>query len=339
MCDKHEDHEIISSVFVAYFLASTILFLKIILDGPEMNKKSYFKGMECEIKKRVRCEGFVLLKDTGIISPQDLQDNMKFFIDEPMEYFAGSAERHKITKNIFTTNKKPADKILPPHQEMSYARKFPKTIVFGCSQKATKGGDSILVDMVRLTDMLSIALLTKFLSRNFRIKLFFKSSNSKYDGLPILTWNDAFLVDNPMEAENSAIAEGYHVEWELNKNIMSLEHHVPGYLYHQSLDKKVIFNSVYPNCISKKFNDELLSEYPFLEDYGYHWDDDSRLSEEEITELKQAYEKCSSKFLLEKGDVLVINNLLTSHGRLPYQGDRRINVLLGDPLNWKSDVY
>ncbi|MFI9613276.1 hypothetical protein ACIHCM_16660 [Streptomyces sp. NPDC052023] len=34
-----------------------------------------------------------------------------------------------------------------------------------------------------------------------------------------------------------------------------------------------------------------------------------------------------------EGDVMVVDNILTAHGREPFRGERRIVVAMGDPVN------
>ena len=48
--------------------------------------------------------------------------------------------------------------------------------------------------------------------------------------------------------------------------------------------------------------------------------------------LREAYRLEAVSFPWRRGDVLMLDNLLASHGREPYEGDRRIVVGMTEPL-------
>ena len=54
--------------------------------------------------------------------------------------------------------------------------------------------------------------------------------------------------------------------------------------------------------------------------------DDSEITKLEISEIMEAYKKSTVQFKWEKGDVLMLDNMLMSHGRNPFKGKRNIIV-------------
>jgi len=52
-----------------------------------------------------------------------------------------------------------------------------------------------------------------------------------------------------------------------------------------------------------------------------------------MKELRTVHEQCTLKLRLEKGDVLVMDNLRVAHGRTDYSGHRLIGLLLSDMIS------
>jgi alpha-ketoglutarate-dependent taurine dioxygenase len=49
--------------------------------------------------------------------------------------------------------------------------------------------------------------------------------------------------------------------------------------------------------------------------------------------ILEVYQEIEVTFPWEKGDVLLVDNLLTAHGRNPYTGERQIFVVIGDTFS------
>jgi hypothetical protein len=70
-------------------------------------------------------------------------------------------------------------------------------------------------------------------------------------------------------------------------------------------------------------------EYPFNTYYG----DGTPIEIEVINEIGNAYEASKKYFTWQKGDILLLDNMLMSHGRNSYKGQRSIIVGMADPYS------
>ena len=63
-----------------------------------------------------------------------------------------------------------------------------------------------------------------------------------------------------------------------------------------------------------------------------YYGDGSRIEPEVLEELREAYRQETIAFPWQAGDVMVLDNILTAHGRGPYSGPRKILVTMADPI-------
>lgn len=82
----------------------------------------------------------------------------------------------------------------------------------------------------------------------------------------------------------------------------------------------------------------LLSEYNWVEHQRYAWKtsiQNLHLSKTEIKEITNAIFKNMTVFRWKTGDVLLIDNIKTAHGRLNIDGDRTLHVFISTYIDQK----
>mmetsp|Transcript_31272 Transcript_31272/g.58304 ORF Transcript_31272/g.58304 Transcript_31272/m.58304 type:complete len:92 (+) Transcript_31272:131-406(+) len=62
------------------------------------------------------------------------------------------------------------------------------------------------------------------------------------------------------------------------------------------------------------------------------WGDGSDILQDEIDHLRQVYLDSSVEVLLESGDAVIVDNLQWAHGRLPYEGLRKMGLIMSPLL-------
>ncbi|MBE9048515.1 TauD/TfdA family dioxygenase [Pleurocapsales cyanobacterium LEGE 10410] len=61
-----------------------------------------------------------------------------------------------------------------------------------------------------------------------------------------------------------------------------------------------------------------------------YYGDGSPLESQDIEAIDKAYEQATVSFPWQKGDILMLDNVLTAHSRNPYKGERKIVVSMGE---------
>jgi len=84
-------------------------------------------------------------------------------------------------------------------------------------------------------------------------------------------------------------------------------------------------------CLDAAVRQALLSVFR-PEDLPRHvyYGDGSPIEDSVMQEISELYRKCAVDFPWQEGDVLMLDNMLTAHGRHPFVGPRQIVVALGE---------
>ncbi|MBW1295665.1 TauD/TfdA family dioxygenase [Aquimarina litoralis] len=263
--------------------------------------------------------GAILCRGFEINTVEKFQSLMQHFSKDLLEYKMRSSPRFELTNNVYVSTTHPKDQVIHMHSESSYAPNHPERITFCCIQEPMEGGETPIADNRMIFNFLNDELRDKFLAKEVQ----YRRNLNKRLGLP---WQEAFQTDDKKEVEKECIDTGINFNW-INEDELEINWTKKAVWSHPVTDEKIWFNHAL--FFNKHLqNEDILNsivsdnELPFNTFYG----DGSEISIEDIEVLKDAYNKATTKFSWEKGDVLFLDNLLFSHGRNSYSGDRKIIV-------------
>jgi hypothetical protein len=142
-------------------------------------------------------------------------------------------------------------------------------------------------------------------------------------------------TESEQEVEEYFESNGIAYSW--GENVLYTSYVTGAAIEHFQLGQKVWFNQAHAFHLSslstnarktvEKYYREL--EIPNQAYYG----DGSKIDDEDIQIIREAYKKVWYLFDWEKGDILMLDNMLISHGRLPFEGERRILVMMGGVID------
>ncbi|MNT40106.1 Taurine catabolism dioxygenase TauD, TfdA family [compost metagenome] len=64
--------------------------------------------------------------------------------------------------------------------------------------------------------------------------------------------------------------------------------------------------------------------------------DGTPIPDEAMALIGELYEACAVRFDWQRGDVVMLDNMLAAHARDPYEGPRKIVVAMGDMFDRKQ---
>jgi alpha-ketoglutarate-dependent taurine dioxygenase len=291
--------------------------------NPGLNLIDWLNKNKDQFEKELMKHGGILLRGFGIQSAEDFNNFMKCFNTEPLPYMFRSSPRKeldKTIKNIYLSTSYPSNRSINMHNESSYSRIWGKKIVFCCIKPSLKGGETPLADCRRVINDIRPDLVEKFRTRGVKYRR---------NLLPDLgmSWQEVFQTDDINVAK--ATCAKYHIAYKFdNEEKFVIEWLKPAVYRHPLSNEETWFNHVlFFNKYSRyeelglSSNDSIPDEYLTSDTF---FGDGSEITYEEYLEIKNAYLRNLVVFPYEKGDILFLDNMLTAHGRKPYQGDRII---------------
>lgn len=254
--------------------------------------------------------------------------------DKWLQITEESSPRDPVKKNTFTSTRYQQDQAIFFHNENSYATVWPSNVLFYCDVPSTTGGETPLSDCRAIYKNIPSDIREKFEHK----KLMYVRTFSNNMGIP---WKKAFRVESKEElneyCKKNAIED---ISWKKDGTP------VLKYVRNTSLIHPITGDPVWFNH-GTFFNVHSLEQtikYFFLNNLGQealpfntYYGDGSEIEEDVIHTLRDLYEKHSTSYTWEKGDVVLIDNMLTAHGRKPFEGERNILVAMTDPME-RNDI-
>jgi alpha-ketoglutarate-dependent taurine dioxygenase len=253
---------------------------------------------------------------------------------ETLEYKERSSPRTVVSGKIYTSTEYSASQPIFPHNENSYQLSWPTKIFFFCLIPASEGGETPIVDSRRVFQRLSPELRERFIRKEV---MYVRNFGAEFG----LRWSFAFQTTDKKMVEEHCRGNEISYEWHENDRLRTKAIR-PVVVRHPRTGEWSWFNHAtffHYSTLDPQMRDALLSELgeknlPNNTYYG----DGSRIEPEVLEELRTAYREESIHFPWQAGDVLMLDNLLVAHGRMPYSGARKVVVGMADPLSWK-DVH
>jgi len=282
-----------------------------------------------EIKAVMAEHGVLLLRGFNVLDGGGLGDVMTALFGRSMDYLFRSTPRTAVGGRVFTATEYPRNHAIPMHSELSYHRDWPMHLIFGCVQAAEQGGETPIADLRAVTRRLGAERVARFAERRV---LYVRNYGHNVD----LPWQVVFQTDDQSEVER--YCKGYGIDWEwLGEGQLRTRHVSQGVATRPGDHEPVWFNQAHLFHVSALPEDvrEALIEL-FGEDglprHAYYGDGE-RIADDEIAAVNAAFDAERVYFHWQPGDALLVDNMRFAHGRMPYEGKRRVLVAMASPFS------
>jgi alpha-ketoglutarate-dependent taurine dioxygenase len=278
------------------------------------------------IEEHLRRSGALLFRGFGVNTLELFEEVVKAVTPRLLTYTERSTPRTSVGGDIYTATEYPADRHIPLHNENSYSHAFPRRLWFCCLQPAERGGETPLADSREVLRRLTPQTTARFAERGV---MYVRNYGQGID----LDWQTAFQTTSRRDVEDYCRGAGIEFEWRGAGGLRTRQVR-PATQVAPETGEPVWFNQAHLFHISSLepgVREDLLRTTA-EEDLTRHayYGDGSPIAEETLEEIRAAYRECAVTFPWQRGDVLLVNNLLTAHGRNPYQGARRVLVAMAD---------
>ncbi len=332
----------------------------IITPQNDKNIESLKKWLSCNtefLRKKISTVGGILFQGFNIQTPEDFQDIAKTI--EPnlctTHDFDDSA-RMWFTENIyeaFPSSFKSDPLPVDYHNEDSFMPYVPSTIMLCSIKPADFGGESMFSDCRKVFESFPLKFQQKIIKKTIR------NSFTLHDSV--------FLVNSKIPKHNKKIeklAQKYGATeiHRIDNFNTRFTFEIPTVIKHEASDNPVWFSRAHQACglanivdiwYSYKYRNNIFSTlksyYLILktiyfyyknslfslwksenDKVVYSYEDGSKISIFDQIRIRKAHWKNSTILPLKAGDLIILDNRLITHARMPYKGNRKLLSCIGN---------
>jgi alpha-ketoglutarate-dependent taurine dioxygenase len=301
--------------------------IRLQLDIEGMSASAWVDEYQQDVRDILKANGAVLIRGLKVPGSSQFGKILStLFGSELLEYTYRSTPRTELRGNVYTATEYPAAEVIPQHNENSYSRHWPNRIGFLCMVPSPVGGETPISDSRIVYNLLPESVRNKFEEKG----VMYVRNYSTLD----LPWTEVFQTSDKNEVEAFCKANDLTCEWR-GENDLRTSQVNQATAIHSVTGEKVWFNQAHlfhASSLSKEIAETLISSLgeenlPRNSYYG----DGSPLEPEVLNLIRDAYEKTKIKFPWKANDLLLLDNMLFTHGREAFSGPRKVLVGMACP--------
>jgi len=238
------------------------------------------------------------------------------------------APRRELADGVWSAPEWAADREQCLHHEQGGAVEVPRVLLLACLAPAAAGGALLLGDTRAALRALPADLADRFRAEGWRLDRTFRP----YLGLP---WTEAFGVADRDGMQRHAAEHDLDAEW-LPDGALHVRQRRAAVVRHPGTGEDCWFNDVAffsQWSVDAEERGVLLAAFgPDGIPYNTSFGSGGPLGEPDWRRVLDAYDAVMSRVEWRAGDVLVLDNLLTAHGREPFTGEWKTAVAPAEPV-------
>jgi alpha-ketoglutarate-dependent taurine dioxygenase len=265
--------------------------------------------------------GALLFRGFDVRTPENFRSfARKFSGKEFFNYAGGASPRTALEKNVYNSTEYPPNLTLDLHNELSYSKVYPRHLYFFCQTAPEKGGATTLGDSRRILRKIRPEIVGFFKRKGVLYERnLHAETGSGY------SWQEAFETDDKRTVECVCKKTGADYEWQANGGLR-LRQICPATKVHPETGAEVWFNQAH-GFHHSALDAETLAEYraakmkPRLNSF---FGDGSPICALMLEHVREVLRRETIQHRWQTGDILILDNILTAHGRMPFEGARKI---------------
>jgi len=241
----------------------------------------------------------------------------------------GLAPRQRYAQGVYSSSTWPPNQPMCMHHELSYALEPPRLMLFACLNAPAIGGATPLADSPALLDALGADLVERFERLGW---LLIRNYNDDIGASLI----EAFGTDDRRAVESYCRANAIAFEWQRDGALRTWQRR-SAVVHHPLTGQRCWFNQIaFLNewTIDPEVRDYLMDlcgedGLPFNTRFG----NGDPIGPEIVESINEVYEAFSVREPWQPGDLMLVDNVRTAHGREPFEGARQVLVGMADPVH------
>ena len=245
----------------------------------------------------------------------------------------GEHRRENVSGSISTPVFFSPERKLLWHNENTFNYRWPKKIWFCCVRPADQGGETPIVDSRKVYEHLDPAIRERFMRHGITYV-------RNYGEGPGLKWQEVFQTTDRGAVEEHCRQNLIEFEWKSGDRLRTRSTR-PAVIRHPVTGEHSWFNQAqhwHLSCLDEATQESLRTVFA-EEDLPRtcYFGDGSPISDADMQAVCRLYGELEVSFPWQEGDVLMVDNILTAHGRNSFSGVRKQLVAMGE-LRSYADV-
>jgi len=238
----------------------------------------------------------------------------------------GELPRENIKGKIYSAVDYPPTKKILWHNENTFWPRWPLKIWFYCVEPASRGGETPIADSRKVLQRISPKIIERFR----RLGVMYLRNCGEELGL---NWQTVFQTTNKAEVESYCKKNHIEIEWKSGDRL-NMRWVRPALATHPRTGEEVWFTQAthwHISCLDPEVQESFRASFSEADfPRNCYYGDGSTIESAVMEEICEVYRQQEVSFPWQKGDILMVDNMLTAHGRNPYEGPRKIAVALGE---------
>jgi alpha-ketoglutarate-dependent taurine dioxygenase len=230
-------------------------------------------------------------------------------------------------EKVYGSTPYPPDKMIMFHNESSHLPSWPLRQFFFCVIPSTDRGTTPLLDCREVYERIDPDIREQFETKGL---VYIRNFSEGID----VPWEEFFKTDDRAEVERICSEAGMTSEW--TEVGLRISQRARGVATHPRTGEKLFFNQVqlhHVSCLDPETR-EALSQLFDEEDMprNVYFGDGTPIPDETMERIGALYEELCVEFPWQKGDLIAVDNMIISHARRPFSGERKLLVAMGQMM-------
>jgi alpha-ketoglutarate-dependent taurine dioxygenase len=262
--------------------------------------------------------GALLFRGFDIETVEQFENFARLFSEKDLlDYAGGVSPRVSIGKGVYTSTEYPPNLGLSLHNELSYSANYPQRLYFFCAVAPEIGGETTIGDSRKILQNINPEVVDLFKKKKVRY-----DRNLSGEVGTGYSWQDAFETDDEQTVENHCRKIGAEYEWKSDGGLRVSQVR-PATIIHPQTDEEVWFNQAdgfHPSNLDRETYELMNGNFRLNACFG----DGSPFDVSMLEHIRAVLREETIPVKWRKGDILVVDNILAAHGRMPFNGARKI---------------
>lgn len=292
------------------------------VDGQGMKATEWAEENREDVERLLKRNGALLIRGLKFVGSQQFGVVLKtLFGEDLLQYTYRSTPRTELRGNVYTATEYHPDQTIPQHNENAYSNRWAMRIGFLCTVPSETGGATPICDSRLIHRMMPDRIRDRFDANGV---LYVRN----YTDIDI-PWTEVFQTEDRDAVEEFCADNGMTCEWIGERHLRTRQIN-QATAVHPDTGERVWFNQAHLFHVTNlplEIRESLLSsmserELPRNTYYG----DGAPIESETLDLVRGLYDRHQIRFEWQRNDLMLLDNMLYSHGREPFSGNRQVLV-------------